>query len=202
MVLTPSIMIPLGTPVPDFTLPDVVSGKKISPADFKTKKALLVMYLCRHCPYVQHIKFELARLGKDTAKKDLAIVAISSNDAGEYPDDKPENLKAMAKELGFIFPFCYDESQEVAKKYSAACTPDFFLFGRAKNDSPLLLVYRGQLDDSRPGNGKPVTGRDLRAAIEATLAGKSIPASAQRPSIGCNIKWRAGNEPAYFPPKG
>ncbi len=198
MVLTPSVMIPLGSPAPDFSLPDVVSGKKVSPADFKTKKALLVMFICRHCPYVQHVKFELARLGKDTVKKDLAIVAISSNDAKEYPDDKPESLKEMAEELGVIFPLCYDESQGIAKKYSAACTPDFFLFVRAKNGEPFTLAYRGQLDDSRPGNGKPVTGRDLRAAIESVLAGRSVPASAQRPSIGCNIKWRPGNEPAYF----
>lgn len=198
MVLTPSVMIPLGTPAPDFSLPDVVSGKKMGPSDHKDKKALLVMFICRHCPYVQHVKFELARLGKDTAKKDLAILAISSNDAKEYPDDKPASLKAMAEELGFVFPFCYDESQEIAKKYSAACTPDFFLFGRAKNSAPFTLAYRGQLDDSRPGNGQPVTGRELRTAIDFVLAGRSVPASAQRPSIGCNIKWRAGNEPAYF----
>ncbi len=198
MVLTPSVMIPLGTPVPDFSLPDVVSGRKISPPDFGAKKALLVMFICRHCPYVQHVKFELACLGKDTVKKELAIVAISSNDATEYPDDKPASLKAMAEELGFVFPFCYDESQEIAKKYSAACTPDFFLFGRSKNNAPFTLAYRGQLDDSRPGNGKPVTGRDVRDAIESVLAGTSIPASAQRPSIGCNIKWKTGNEPDYF----
>ena len=198
MVLTPSVMIPLGTPVPEFSLPDVVSGKKISPSDFKFKKALLVMFICRHCPYVQHVKLELARLGKDNAKKELAIVAISSNDAKEYPDDKPEKLKEMAKELRFNFPFCYDESQETAKKYSAACTPDFFLFSRSKEGGSQTLAYRGQLDDSRPGNGKPVTGRDLRAAIDLVLAGKSVPASAQHPSIGCNIKWKIGNEPAYF----
>lgn len=198
MVLTPSVMIPLGSPAPDFSLPETVTAKKVSPADFKDKKALLVMFICRHCPYVQHIKFELARLGKDYGKKDIGIVAISSNDAGDYPDDKPESLKAMAQELGFVFPFCYDESQEVAKKYSAACTPDFFLFGRSKNEGLFTLAYRGQLDDSRPGNGKPVTGRDLRGAIDLALTGRAIPATAQRASIGCNIKWRAGNEPAYF----
>ena len=191
-------MIPLGTPAPDFSLPEVVTGKKTSPSDYQDKKAMLVMFICRHCPYVQHVKHELARLGQDTAKKDLAIVAISSNDAKEYPDDRPEKLKEMAKELRFTFPFCYDESQEVAKKYSAACTPDFFLFSRSKDGGPLTLAYRGQLDDSRPGNGKPVTGRDLRAAIDLVLAGKSVPASMQRPSIGCNIKWKTGNEPVYF----
>lgn len=190
-------MIPLGTPAPDFNLKDTVTGKKIGPADFKEKKALLVMFICRHCPYVQHIKLELARLGNDYSKKDIGLIAVSSNDAGSYPDDRPERLKAMAEELGFNFPFCYDETQEVAKKYSAACTPDFFLFGRSKNET-FTLAYRGQLDDSRPGNGKPVTGRDLRAAIDRVLAGQEVPASAQRPSIGCNIKWRAGNEPVYF----
>lgn len=198
MVLTPSRMIPLGTTAPDFSLPDVMTDKKIGPADFKDKKALLVMFICRHCPYVQHIKLELARLGKEVVRKNIGTVAISSNDAKEYPDDKPARLKEMAEELGFIFPFCYDESQEVAKKYSAACTPDFFLFGRSKNEGLFTLAYRGQFDDSRPGNGKPVTGSDLRGAMDAVLAGRAIPASAQRPSIGCNIKWRAGNEPVYF----
>lgn len=198
MVLTPSVMIPLGTPAPNFSLPDTVTGKKVSPSDFSDKKALLVMFICRHCPYVQHIKLELAQLGKDYAKKDIGIVAISTNDADGYPEDSPESLKAMAEKLGFIFPLCYDESQEVAKKYSAACTPDFFLFAKSK-DGIFTLAYRGQFDDSRPGNGKPVTGIDLRGAMDAVLAGRQIPASAQRPSIGCNIKWRAGNEPAYFP---
>ena len=197
MVLTPSVMIPLGTPAPDFSLKDTVTGKKIGPGDFRDKRALLVMFLCRHCPYVQHIKLELARLGKDYLKKDIGIIAVSSNDAAGYPEDKPESLKAMASELGWTFPFCYDDTQEVAKKYSAACTPDFFLFGKSKS-GVFALAYRGQLDDSRPGNGKPVTGRDLRAAIDAVLTGQEIPASSQRPSIGCNIKWRAGNEPVYF----
>ncbi|MBI4432678.1 MAG: thioredoxin family protein [Candidatus Omnitrophica bacterium] len=183
MALTPSNMIPLGTPAPDFKLPEVVSGKAVSLADFKSQKALLVMFICRHCPYVKHVQKELARLGKDYAQK-IGILAISSNDADNYPEDAPESLKAMALELGFNFPYCYDESQKVAKSYSAACTPDFFLFdGRQK------LVYRGQLDDSRPGNNKPVTGHDLRQAIEAVLAGKPIP-EPQRPSIGCNIKWK------------
>ena len=195
MVLTPSTMMPLGTLAPDFSLPDVVSGKKISPADFKNKKALLVMFVCRHCPYVQHIKQELAKIGRDYASQEIGIVAISSNDAKGYPDDSPANLKAMVKELDLAYSFCHDESQEIAKKYSAACTPDFFLFMNEK--SAFRLAYRGQLDDSRPGNGKPVTGKDLRAAMDAVLAGKS-PAAVQKPSIGCNIKWKPGNEPDYF----
>ena len=191
MALTPSTMLPLGTKAPDFKLPDVVSGKTISLSAFNGKKALLVMFICRHCPYVQHIKEGLAKLGKDYANSPLGIVAISANDAENYPDDSPPQLKAMAQELGFTFPFCYDESQAVAKAYTAACTPDFFLF-----DANRKLVYRGQLDDSRPGNGKPVTGKDLRAAIDAVLAGKPV-SQEQRPSIGCNIKWKKSSEPAY-----
>jgi len=191
MAVTPSTMLALGTPAPDFRLPDVVSGKAISLAAFAGQPALLVMFICRHCPYVQHVKEELARLGRDYAAKDVGIVAISANDAVNYPDDAPDQLKAMAKQLGFVFPFCYDESQEVAKAYTAACTPDFFLFDRTRT-----LAYRGQLDESRPGNGKPLTGRDLRAALDAVLAGKPV-SREQRPSIGCNIKWKRGNEPAY-----
>ncbi len=185
-------MLALGTPSPDFSLPDVVSGKKISLADFSQKKALLVMFICQHCPYVQHIKDELAKLGKDYAAKDIGIVAISANDADKYPDDAPQALKQMAQTLGFTFPFCHDATQETAKAYTAACTPDFFLFGTDRK-----LVYRGQLDDSRPGNAKLVTGKDLRGAIDAVLSGKPVSAD-QRPSIGCNIKWKAGREPAYF----
>ena len=184
MALTPSTMVTLKTQAPDFSLPDVVSGKKILLSTLAGKKALLVMFICRHCPYVQHIKDELARLGRDYAKKDIGIVAISSNDAENYPDDSPEKLKEMAEELGFNFPFCYDEDQSVAKNYSAACTPDFFLF-----DRECKLVYRGQLDDSRPGNGKPVTGRDLRAAIDAVLNDRPVERN-QKPSVGCNIKWK------------
>jgi hypothetical protein len=153
------------------------------------------MFICRHCPYVQHIKEELARLGRDYAAQRLGMVAISANDAKQYPDDAPTQLRAMATELGFTYPVCYDESQEVAKTYTAACTPDFFLFDHARR-----LVYRGQLDDSRPGNGIPVTGRDVRAAIDAVLTGGPV-AAGQRPSIGCNIKWKPGQEPAYFTPK-
>jgi peroxiredoxin len=183
------MLLELGTAAPAFRLPDTVSGKTISLETFAGKQALLVMFICRHCPYVVHVKEELARIGKDYAGKSLGIAAISANDAATHPDDAPDQLKAMAKELGFAFPFCYDESQETAKAYSAACTPDFFLFDRGR-----ALVYRGQLDESRPGNGKPVTGKDLRAAIDAVLAGTPVSPD-QRPSIGCNIKWKPGNEP-------
>ena len=179
-------MLALGTPAPDFHLPDVTTGKTISLSDSAGKKALLVMFICRHCPYVKHVQDGLARLGHDYAGKSVSIVAISSNDATAYADDAPDKLKAMAAELGFNFPFCYDESQQVARAYTAACTPDFFLFDEAHK-----LAYRGQMDDSRPGNGKPVTGRDLRAAIDALLAGRAVDPQ-QKPSIGCNIKWKAG----------
>jgi peroxiredoxin len=192
MVLTASTMLPLGTQAPDFHLPEVISGETISLSNFRNKKALLVMFICCHCPFVKHVQTELAQLGKDYLNSDLGIVAISANDANKYRDDAPEYLKAMAIELGFKFPLCYDESQETAKAYTAACTPDFFVF-----DAERKLVYRGQLDDSRPSNGKPVTGVDLRAAIDAVLAGKAV-TSEQKPSIGCNIKWKAGNEPGYF----
>jgi len=192
MALTASTMLPLGTKAPNFHLPEVVSGKKISLSNFADKKALLVMFICRHCPFVKHIQKELAQLGEDYFTSDLAIAAISTNDAKNYPDDAPESLKAMATELGFKFPLCYDETQETAKAYTAACTPDFFLF-----DSDRKLVYRGQLDDSRPSNGKPVTGADLRAAIEAVLASKPVEGE-QKPSVGCNIKWKPGNQPSYF----
>lgn len=193
MALTPSTMLmELGAQAPDFSLPDVVSGRAITLKTFKGKKALLVMFICRHCPYVVHVKDELARLGKDYAAKDAGIVAISANDVSTHPDDAPDQLKAMATEQDFTFPFCYDESQQTAKAYTAACTPDLFLF-----DAGRALVYRGQLDDSRPGNGKPVTGKDLRTAIEAVLAGKPV-SRTQMPSIGCGIKWKKGNEPAYY----
>ncbi|HMX44264.1 MAG TPA: thioredoxin family protein, partial [Elusimicrobiota bacterium] len=153
MALTPSTMLPLGTPAPGFQLPDVVSGKKVSREDFAGKPALLVMFLCRHCPYVKHVEKELARVARDYAPKNVAVVAISANDAAEYPDDAPAGLRAQAAEVGFSFPYLYDESQSVAKAYAAACTPDFFVF-----NSDRRLAYRGQLDDSRPGNGRPVTG--------------------------------------------
>ena len=192
MALTASTMLPLGTSAPDFHLPDVVSGNTVSLATFAGKSALLVMFICRHCPFVKHVQDELARLGKDYVNRNVGIVAISANDANNYPDDAPDKLKAMAQELGFLFPMCYDESQETAKAYTAACTPDFFLF-----DAQHQLVYRGQLDDSRPSNGKPVTGADLRAAIDMVLAGQLI-APDQKPSVGCNIKWKSGNEPSYY----
>jgi len=186
MALTESTMKELGSTLPQFTLPDVVSGRMVSPADYAHRKALLVMFICRHCPYVKHVEQELARIGRDYADKPLGIIAISSNDAVQYPDDAPESLKEQALQLGFVFPYCFDETQEVARAFQAACTPDFFLY-----DAGRRLVYRGQLDDSRPGNGKPVTGRDLRAAIDAVLEGRPV-ATDQRPSAGCNIKWKAG----------
>jgi peroxiredoxin len=192
MVRTLSTMLELGTSAPDFSLPDVVSGRPISLASFRDEKAFLVMFICRHCPFVKHVQEELARLGAAYRGRGVGIVAISSNDAAKYPDDAPERLKQMADELGFTFPVCFDETQEIAKAYTAACTPDFFLFDRART-----LVYRGQLDGSRPESGEPVTGRDLRAAIDAVLSDRPVGAD-QRPSIGCNIKWKPGNEPRYF----
>ena len=192
MARTASTMLALGTQAPDFQLPDVVSGEPISLATFAGKKALVVIFLCRHCPFVKHVQDELAKLGQDYAAKSVGVVAISANDAVNYPDDAPAGLKTMAKELGFTFPLCYDESQETAKAYTAACTPDFFLFNADRQ-----LVYRGQLDDSRPGNEQPVNGQDLRAAIDAVLSDQAIDAE-QKPSIGCNIKWKAGNEPSYY----
>lgn len=192
MALTASTMLPLGTKAPNFYLPDVVSGEMISLSTFAGKKALLIMSICKHCPFVKHVQNELANLGKDYVNRDVGIVAISSNDVNKYPDDAPEQLKAIAQELGFTFPLCYDESQETAKAYTAACTPDFFLF-----DADQRLVYRGQLDDSRPSNGKPVTGKDLRAALDAVVTGQVV-TSEQKPSVGCNIKWKPGNEPSYY----
>jgi len=186
-----SVMLPLGTPAPPFKLPDVVSGQVYSLDSFTGKTALLVMFLCRHCPYVKHVEQEIGRIGKDYQDTTLGLIGISSNDPVYYPDDAPDRLKEMAQRLHFRFPFCFDETQEVAKAYKAACTPDFYLF-----DAQQRLVYRGQLDNSRPGNNKPVTGRDLRTAIDAVLAGKPV-ARDQKPSIGCNIKWKPGNAPRY-----
>ncbi|HLZ33231.1 MAG TPA: thioredoxin family protein [Nitrospira sp.] len=186
-----SVMLPLGTTAPPFALRDLVSGQLYSLDSFAGKAALLVMFICRHCPYVQHVEEEIARLGRDYRDKRLGIIGISSNDPVNYPEDAPDRLKEMAQRLGFEFPFCFDESQEVAKAYKAACTPDFYLF-----DAERRLVYRGQLDDSRPGNNKPVTGRDLRAAIDALLAGKPVDAN-QKPSIGCSIKWKPGHAPPH-----
>ncbi|AMA09102.1 thioredoxin family protein [Picosynechococcus sp. PCC 73109] len=192
MARTESTMLPLGAPAPDFALPDVTTGKTVSLGDFRGKAGLLVIFMCRHCPFVIHVQDELARLGVNFVPQDLGIVAISANDAENYPDDGPEKLKEMAAALQLNFPILYDESQAIAKSYQAACTPDFFLF-----DQDLKLVYRGQLDDARPGNDKPVTGADLRQAIAAVLA-KETPDPNQKPSLGCNIKWKPGNAPSYF----
>lgn len=192
MVLTPSTMLPLGTSAPSFELPDTVSGKTICVGDLAAKKALVVMFMCNHCPYVVHIRDGLVRFGLDYATKDVAIVAISANDPTTHPDDRPEMLGSEAKRLGYRFPVLFDESQEVAKAYRAACTPDFFVF-----DEKRRLVYRGQFDSSRPGTSVPVTGADLRAAVDALLAGKPV-SQQQKPSMGCNIKWRSGNKPDYF----
>jgi peroxiredoxin len=185
MALTESTMLELGTTAPDFSLTDVVTGKTVRRDDFRGSKALLVMFICAHCPYVKHIEKGLAALGKDYAGKPIGIVAISSNDVTTHPADSPAGLKQQAATFGFNFPYLYDETQAVAHAYKAACTPDFFLF-----DGSHRLVYRGQFDSSRPGNGIPVTGKDLRAAIDLVLAGKPVPKE-QRPSIGCNIKWKA-----------
>jgi peroxiredoxin len=176
-------MMPLGAAAPDFALPDVVSGATIRMSDIAPGQPLLVMFLCRHCPYVVHVQAELARLGRDYQGR-VGMVAISANDAAAYPDDAPSSLRAMAQEQGFVFPFCYDEPQTTARAYGAACTPDFFLF-----DAGRKLAYRGQLDASRPGNAIPVTGVDLRAALDALLAGRPVN-PAQIPSLGCSIKWK------------
>jgi peroxiredoxin len=191
MALTPSTMLPLGMTAPDFKLPDT-DGKIVSLADFKDKTALAVIFMCNHCPYVIHIRSGLAQLARDYTLRGVAIVGINSNDVKNYPADSPAKMKDEVKTVGYTFPYLYDETQSVAKSYRAACTPDIFLFDRGRR-----LVYRGQFDASRPGNGIPVTGKDLRAALDAVLAGK--PASEpQAASIGCNIKWKAGNEPDYF----
>lgn len=199
MSLTPSTMIPLGMVAPNFSLPnfnpaaggvggalagDSAGAKKVSLQDFKNAKGLLVIFMCNHCPYVEHIKPALAQFARDYQPKGLAIVGINSNDVENYPEDSPSRMMGDAKEFGYTFPYLYDESQAVAKAYKAACTPDFFLF-----DAALRLVYRGQFDDSRPGNRKPATGADLRAAADALLSARHIP-STQKPSMGCNIKWK------------
>ena len=191
MALKYSTMLTLGTIIPEFELLDLVSRNMVSPATFSHSKGILVMFICKHCPYVVHVQEELGRIGKDYKDREIGIVAISSNDVKKYPEDGPDSLKTMTEQLGFTFPVCYDETQETAKLFTAACTPDFFLFGEDRK-----LVYRGQLDDSRPGNGISITGRDLRLALDAVLRGEPIN-SDQRPSAGCNIKWKPGNEPTY-----
>jgi peroxiredoxin len=191
MAQTPSTMAPLGMNAPGFRLPDT-TGKLVSPDDFKTAPALLVMFICNHCPFVKHIRQHLAELGREYQKRGVAVVAISSNDVSAFPDDGPAQMAQEAKLAGYTFPYLYDESQEVAKAYRAACTPDFYVF-----DATRRLVYRGQMDDSRPGNDKPVNGADLRRALDAVLAGRPVP-SEQKPSIGCNIKWKPGKEPEYY----
>lgn len=183
-------MMDLGTEVPTFTLPDVTTGQMVSP-DHATGRPLLVAFLCRHCPFVVHVRDEVARIGKDYDGK-LDMIGICSNDADRFPDDAPEKLKEMAAELKLNFPLCHDATQETAKAFGAACTPEFYLF-----DTSHHLVYRGQLDGSRPANDIPVDGKDLRAAIDATLAGRK-PTEPQIPSTGCNIKWKAGNQPQYY----
>jgi len=187
-----STMIKLGTKAPKFTLPDT-DGKEISIDEVKDKNGLLVMFICNHCPFVKLIKEELARFAKEYQEKGIGIAAINANDVENYPDDRPEKMKEEAERFGYSFPYLYDESQEVAKAYGAACTPDFFLF-----DHNLKLVYRGQFDSARPGNGIEVSGKDLRKAADALIAEEQIPEEEQKPSIGCNIKWKSGNEPEYF----
>ncbi|MEE4377458.1 MAG: thioredoxin family protein [Candidatus Competibacteraceae bacterium] len=192
MAQTPSTMLDLGTPAPDFALPEPATGKTVSLADLKNAPALLVVFMCNHCPFVKHIRSALAEFAREYQAKGLAMVGISSNDVADHPDDSPEKMAQEVKTAGYVFPYLYDEDQSVAKAYQAACTPDFFLF-----DAEHKLVYRGQFDGSRPGNQQPVTGADLRAAVDALLAGQPVPTE-QKPSIGCNIKWTAGNAPAYY----
>ncbi|HUX10036.1 MAG TPA: thioredoxin family protein [Terriglobia bacterium] len=191
MVNTLSTMVPLGTQAPSFHLPDT-EGRLVSIEDFKGSSALLVVFICNHCPFVKHVLPHFVQLAQEYQRRGVAVATISSNDVDSYPADSPEKMAELSRTLGFTFPYLYDESQQVAKAYGAACTPDFYLFDRDGR-----LVYRGQMDDSRPGNGQPVTGTDLRAAIDAVLEGRAIPED-QKPSIGCNIKWKPGNEPNYF----
>jgi peroxiredoxin len=185
-------MLPLGTPAPDFALPDVVSGKTISLGNYSDAPALLVMFICNHCPYVKHVQAGMAQMAKDFQARGVGVVGISSNDVVNYPDDSPDKMKEEARAAGYTFPYLFDEDQSAARAYRAACTPDFFLFDRARK-----LVYRGQMDDARRGNDLPVTGKSLRDAVDAVLSGKPVPPT-QIPSLGCNIKWKPGHEPEYF----
>jgi peroxiredoxin len=189
MAATPSAMVELGTSAPDFRLPDVVTGRIVSRDDFGDAPALLVMFICNHCPYVRHVAEEIVRVGVDYQARGVGIVAISSNDIGQYPDDRPERMAEIAGMMGLTIPYLYDGTQDAAKAYAAACTPDFFLYDRDRR-----LAYRGQLDGARPANDVPVSGADLRTALDAVLDGRPVPA-AQHPSVGCSIKWKPGNEP-------
>jgi len=191
MAVTPSTMLPLGTQMPHFALPDT-RGKTVSLADFGAAEALLVVFMCNHCPFVKHIVDDFVDLAKEYQARGVAVVGINSNDVDAYPDDRPDKMAELAEGKGFTFPYLYDATQEVAGSYRAACTPDFFLFDKERR-----LVYRGQMDDSRPGSDEPITGADLRAALDTVLAGEPVGAE-QKPSIGCNIKWKPGNEPDYF----
>src|SRR5262245_6102381 len=188
MAVTPSTMLALGTPAPPFSLPDT-EGHIVSLSDFRDRRVLLVMFICNHCPYVKHVRAELVRLGRDFEQKGAGGVAINSNDVEAYPDDSPARMKEEKAAVGYTFPYLFDETQEVARIYKAACTPDFYLFGPERT-----LVYRGQMDKARPGNDVPVTGRDLRAALDAVLSGRPV-SSDQKPSLGCNIKWMPGKAP-------
>jgi peroxiredoxin len=192
MSLTPSTMMELGTKAPDFALPEVRTGNIVKLSDFADKEVLLVVFICAHCPYVRLVESELAAIGRDYQNRCFGMAAISANDVAAYPDDAPPKLKEQAERLGFTFPYLYDATQATAQAYRAACTPDIFLFNAQRE-----LVYRGQLDDARPGTGKPVTGQNLRVALECLYEGKPLP-GIQLPSTGCNIKWKPGNEPEYF----
>ena len=192
MAQTASTMLPLGTPAPAFNLLEPATGRMVALADFQNAPAMLVIFMCNHCPFVKHIRNGLIQFVQEYQARGLAVVAVSANDVANYPDDSPAQMADEARTFGYPFPYLYDETQAVAKAYRAACTPDFFLF-----DADRKLVYRGQFDGSRPGNSIPVTGSDLRAATDAALAGRPVP-SGQKPSIGCNIKWKAGNEPEYY----
>jgi peroxiredoxin len=191
MSKTASTMLPLGTPVPDFSLPDV-HGRQVSLADFAAAPALVVVFMCNHCPYVKHVAAGLTKLAKEYQQRGVAVVGINANDSDAYSDDSPSQMLEEAKSRGYTFPYLYDATQAVAKAYRAACTPDFFVFDRQRK-----LVYRGQMDSSRPGSETPVTGEDLRKALDAVLAGAPV-SEIQKPSLGCNIKWKPGNEPDYF----
>ena len=195
MVKTASTMLPLGTKAPDFSLVNI-DGGTVSLSDFAGKPALVVIFMCNHCPFVKHLAADLAAFAREYQQKGAAVVGVNSNDVASHPEDSPENMVREAEEQGYTFPYLFDEDQQVAQAYHAACTPDFFVF-----DKDQKLVYRGQFDASRPGNGIPITGADLRCAVDAVLAGNTPPQK-QTPSIGCNIKWKAGNEPEYFNPAG